>query len=140
LAAVGAPSAFAANLGQTTPSALSARHRPILGQPATFHHVPGRVRLKVDGLKHRPVLLEALRSELAAAAGVTSATANPLTGSLTVHYDSRMPMPDAVSALLRCCSPGWHNGSSPPWGEQIGTRLGEWLVENLAVALIAALV
>jgi hypothetical protein len=51
-----------------------------------LHFVPGRLRLKIRALRHRRKAAEA-EAKVAAIPNVTTATANPLTGSLTINFD-----------------------------------------------------
>jgi hypothetical protein len=50
------------------------------------HFVPGRLRLKISQLKHRPRAAEA-EVYCSAIPGVKSATANHVIGSLTINFD-----------------------------------------------------
>jgi len=50
------------------------------------HHVPGRMRLKVDAAKGNDALLEDIRQTLVAVPGIHDITVNASTGSVTVHY------------------------------------------------------
>lgn len=50
------------------------------------HHVPGRMRIRVDGGKQNPHILDHVRQSLVEADGVTRIEANRDTGSLVVHY------------------------------------------------------
>lgn len=52
------------------------------------HYVPGRLRLTISELRHRRRAAEAEACVLAIPA-VTEAVANPLTGSLTIHFDQQ---------------------------------------------------
>lgn len=139
-AAIVVPGALSSSSNEAALLRILARHRAALGGQPYLHHLPGRLRLKAEGLKRNPALLEAVRSELAAVPGVSSAAANPLTGGIIVHYDPLVLASDALTTLLEYCSPARCDGIIPSWGEQVGTRLAEWLVEKLAVALIAAIV
>jgi heavy-metal-associated domain-containing protein len=51
------------------------------------HAIPGRIRLKIRALRADPALASRLEDLLVGAAGVRRAEANPVTGSLLVHYD-----------------------------------------------------
>jgi hypothetical protein len=59
-------------------------------QAHVVHHIRGRMRLKVKTAKNRPHALEQIRTALSEVSGVSSASANPLTGSILLHYQ---PMP-----------------------------------------------
>jgi len=51
------------------------------------HHVPGRVRFKVPGLRDDEVLMRALPAALTAHDGVDRVDVRPASNSLIVHYD-----------------------------------------------------
>lgn len=51
-----------------------------------FHFVPGRLRLKISELKHRPRAAEA-EVYCSAIPGVKNAAANHVIGSLTINFD-----------------------------------------------------
>jgi len=121
------------------------------------HHVPGRLRVRVPGVKGN--LEEAVwwEKRIRAQRGVKNVQASPLTGSVLVHYD---PATASVSTLsqMMLCSAGTETVSralsaSPPpsanerRNQQIAThivmavagRVMETAVERAAVALIAAI-
>ena len=119
---------------------LLARIRTSLGTPLEFHHVAGRLRLRAGALKQDTAKLDAIRAELEGLPGVRSAAANRITGSIVVDYDVSVLHPDTVStALSECHLEAWPAGV-PSWADQIGAKLAEWLLEKLAVALIAVVV
>ena len=119
---------------------LLARIRTSLGTPLDFHHVAGRLRLRAGALKQDTAKLDAIRAELDALPGVRSATANRLTGSIVVDYDVSVLHPDTVSTALAECRSETGPASVSPWADHIGDKLVEWVLEKLAVALIAAVV
>jgi hypothetical protein len=138
--AAAVPSAVSSNSSETDFLRIFARQGLALGTRPDFHHVPGRLRLRAEGLKRDPAKLEAIRSEFAAVPGVRSATTNRLTGSVIVDYDPLVLAPDTLSAALREYRSGTEQDGLPSWGEHINAKLIEWLLEKLAVALIAAMV
>ena len=50
------------------------------------HHVPGRMRLKVDAAKGNDAMLEDIRQTLSNVPGIHDIEINASTGSVTVHY------------------------------------------------------
>ncbi len=65
-----------------------------------IHNVPGRLRVKIPGLKGDPergrqaaVLIEAMD-------GVDTVTVTPLTGSVIVHYDPETAIPSRILDAL----------------------------------------
>ena len=51
------------------------------------HQVPGRVRMKIPSAKGNPELLQQISETFAVIPGIEHVTANPLTGSVVLHYD-----------------------------------------------------
>jgi hypothetical protein len=127
---------------------LFALDRVPMGTPLDFHHVPGRLRLKADALKKDSAKLNAVCRELDAIPGVRSVTPNRLTGSILVHYEPLILRPAALSAALQECRlpPADEAGVVAQFGlaERLAgfatQKLLQWLVEKLAVALVAAVV
>jgi hypothetical protein len=68
---------------------------------AYLHHVPGRLRLKIASLKGDPDAAAAAQRDLSAVPGIITATANPVTGSLTIHYCEREIDADRLWGILR---------------------------------------
>jgi len=68
------------------------------------HALPGRIRLKVDTIKHDAQRAEELGSKLRTVPGIRSVEANPVTGSLLLTYDESpadsMELPFAVAQSL----------------------------------------
>jgi hypothetical protein len=64
------------------------------------HHVPGRLRVKTPALKRSPARAERVCAAVTALQGVSSAEANPVTGSLVVTYDPLRADPRGVLARL----------------------------------------
>ena len=55
-----------------------------------IHALPGRVRLKVAGIKNNPGLAQEIKQRLSSKAGVSRVQINPITGSVLMHYDPRV--------------------------------------------------
>jgi hypothetical protein len=51
------------------------------------HQVPGRVRMKIPSAKGNAELLQQISETFAVIPGIEHVTANPLTGSVVLHYD-----------------------------------------------------
>ncbi len=58
-----------------------------------LHETPGRLRIKIPGLKGKTQAVESVREELLELAGVEEVTANAFTGSIVVIHDR-----DAIGA------------------------------------------
>jgi cation-transporting P-type ATPase C len=63
--------------------------------------VPGRVRWHSSALHHQPRRAAAVEDAAGGFIGVTSAHAEPLTGTLLVHYDTRITTMSEVEAAVR---------------------------------------
>jgi len=71
-------------------------HRRLSVVPVSVS-VPGRARVRVAALRGEPALARALEARLSGVVSVRRVTANPVTGSVLVHFDARRL---AVSRLL----------------------------------------
>lgn len=100
-----------------------------LGVIRIAHSLPGRVRLKLDGLRRNPVLAQTLEQRAAAISGVLAARANPLTGSLLIHYDCRLiPSLGALEQRLEALDavlPGPTFPAVPETGDDDSPRVKE---------------
>ena len=52
------------------------------------HQVPGRIRLKVPGVKDNPELIDQIKQMFAGIPGIEDVTVNPATGSVVLEYDT----------------------------------------------------
>jgi cation transport ATPase len=52
------------------------------------HQVPGRIRLKVPGVKDSPELIDQIKQMFHVIPGIEEVTVNPTTGSVVLHYDT----------------------------------------------------
>ena len=66
-----------------------------------IHHVPGRLRVRVARVRRNPELAEAVRRAMERVEGVQSAEANPLTGSVVLHYNPASTSAGALLSALR---------------------------------------
>jgi len=123
------------------------------GEPGTFefeiaHHVPGRLRLRSAVLKGNALASEEARRHLAQIVGVTSARANPSTGSVLLEYDPNVISPSNVSDVL--ATHGYALGASEVeteagtgWADKLASGARDWMInalaERLALAMISAL-
>ena len=65
--------------------------------------VPGRLRVRVEGLRRSPALAARIADRLGALAPVASARANPVTGSVLVLFDvTRVTTDQLVIEIVRC--------------------------------------
>src|SRR5262245_48251055 len=81
------------------------RSKPITPRPVVpvSVSVPGRARLRVDGLRNRPAMKFHLEDQLLGHASVRHAKANPVTGTLLVLFDFRsLTVPDLIITIARC--------------------------------------
>jgi len=54
------------------------------------HHVPGRLRLKIEAAHDNPALLESLKQVFAGVPGIDAIVVKPDSGSLVLQYDPRL--------------------------------------------------
>lgn len=66
-----------------------------------IHHVPGRLRLRTQRLKRDHRRAGEIEEALRGLPAVTSAEVNPLTGSVTVHYDRAITDLAALTEILQ---------------------------------------
>ncbi len=52
------------------------------------HQLPGRLRIKLDHTSRAPQTMHAIQHGLAKRKGVKAVSADPTTGSMTIHYDT----------------------------------------------------
>jgi hypothetical protein len=64
------------------------------------HAMPGRVRLKVDKVKGDPAFAQKAQDKLGRMPGIKRVEAQPLTGSVLVHYDAAALLADGALAAL----------------------------------------
>jgi cation transport ATPase len=110
------------------------------------HFVPGRLRLKISTLKNQRKAAEA-EANVAAIPMVTSAVANPLTGSLTINFDRQQLSIGDLWEKLRTL--GYVSENRPDlavdspdvdrFGRVLATALIEAVVQHSAQALVRAL-
>ena len=119
-----------------------------------IHHVPGRLRVKIPGLKGDPERGRKAADLIEAMDGIDTVKVTPLTGSVIVHYDPDLAMPSRIldalkangyfeqigknTALIRTA---FERKVSP---EAVFRQVLQWLVEKAlersGQALLAALI
>lgn len=65
-----------------------------------FHNVPGRLRIRSSRIKANPQLIERVQALLGQHVAITSTAANPVTGSVLIHYDPTAISQKEILALL----------------------------------------
>jgi len=118
-----------------------------------YHEVVGRLRVKHPVLKGDQIRCEEVQDFLARHLGVETVSANPVTGSVIVHYDPKVAHAEGIKALLaargcfcpeRAVTAGQHFDTS---AERLGQLLGQALLNaclervfgSSALSLITAL-
>lgn len=105
------------------------------------HHLPGRLRIRIPGLKRNAVMAQSLRDTLCRIRGIQSVDANLLTGSLLVYYDPAVSNASAVlsaAGLDTAAEPS----SLPPitrFEEKIAGAILWYAIEKAIPLVIAAL-
>jgi hypothetical protein len=110
------------------------------------HFVPGRLRLKITTLKSQRRAAEA-EADIAAIPMVSSAVANPLTGSITINFDPQQLSIGDLWEKLRTLGYVSENRPEPSmdspdmdrFGRVLASALIEAVVQHSAQALVRAL-
>jgi hypothetical protein len=95
------------------------------GEIRIVHAIPGRVRLKVAGLKATSSLGVTIQTRLRAVPGIRAVETNPLTGSVLVFFD-----PEALTAPASLLTLSETLTDLFPELDQ--TKLAEFLTQSLA--------
>jgi copper chaperone CopZ len=98
-----------------------------------FHHVPGRLRIRSEKVKGNRVAADQICRSLGRVGGITAIKANPLTGSVTITYDSSATDEQAVCRMLQ--KQGYFDGTPrPALAEQmpgVDPKHAQWVVKLL---------
>jgi copper chaperone CopZ len=117
-----------------------------------IHHVPGRLRVKTATIKGQGVIADKAIAHLGGVQGITSAAANPVTGSIVVNYDAAKVSAERVLESLRqggyirdtVHAPLLRPAAGPRIAERVSdtvlNKLIETMVERSAAALIGAII
>ncbi len=65
------------------------------------HRLPGRVRLRPDGLHRNPAQKERIEQRLTRQPGIRAVAANTLTGTVLIHFDPTMSIEEVQARLVR---------------------------------------
>lgn len=102
------------------------------------HHVPGRLRIHTAAVKRNPEAAAFARQRLSAMAGVLSAEASTVTGSVTLRYDPATISHHDIFAELRRA--GYSHGSpaedGPPGPESIVNGYADVVAEKIAAFVV----
>lgn len=113
-----------------------------------IHHLPGRLRVKSPHLKGDAGRAHAAREQVSGLDGVLGAEANPITGSLLIHYDlNRVGAEALLDALRRQGHLAAHTplpgipvpGYAQRLADTMVHKLVETAIERSATALLAAI-
>jgi hypothetical protein len=110
------------------------------------HALPGRLRVKLTDIKRAPDAARKLEERLRQEPGVAEAVANPVTGSVLVHYDPQRTSSQTILAQLApygtfppsTSAPTPRFGFSSQIGREIGKELGKELVKRALVEMLPA--
>jgi hypothetical protein len=98
------------------------------------HAIPGRVRLKIPGIKTNPARADDIREWLRTLSGIRQAAVNPNTGSVLILYDQEDQ--DSVLASVGTAFPDldvseWQDRWAPsPDGDPSRPALAEHIVDS----------
>ncbi|MGD0397785.1 MAG: HMA2 domain-containing protein [Syntrophobacteraceae bacterium] len=123
-----------------------------------LHHVPGRIRIKIPGIKGKPFYAQELGKKLQLISGVCLVSVNSLTGSVLAYYDENSTdacaITDMVSRetgvdLSQVPSPDkYMDDALSKTGQMVGQTIGKaalgiaigQLFEGSPLALLAAVI
>jgi hypothetical protein len=108
-----------------------------------MHHLPGRLRLRSPALKGNSLASEEARANLAAINGVTSAAANPTTGSLLLQYDPATVAPERIIHVLAAhgfVTAEQSTAREGSWTNRLATAAEGWILDALAERLVLAMI
>ena len=106
------------------------------------HALPGRLRVKLAAIKKAPAVAEHLEQVLRRERGVVDVVANPVTGSVLVHYDHQQTGSRAI--LARLAPYGLASTTAPlssplaDFSNQLGKELGKELVKMALAEMLSA--
>ncbi len=119
-----------------------------------IHHIPGRLRVRVTCLRGNEEKTRAITNRLGSVAGVRSAVVNPLTGSVTLHYDTFQTNSSVLLEFLKAeigvdaqipanTAGGAFTRSGVDLQKRVGKAIAAYVVEKAIerslIALVAAL-
>jgi hypothetical protein len=64
------------------------------------HHIPGRLRVKIPGIKGKVFMAYRIQDSIGRLAGVHEVTVNSVTGSVLIHYDPEARQPRSLLDAL----------------------------------------
>jgi heavy-metal-associated domain-containing protein len=111
-----------------------------IAPPGWVHALPGRLRVKVAAIKKAPAAAAAAERALRQERGIIDALANPVTGSILIHYDPERACPQTVLAHLARLGLSAAAPAPSPLSEfsnELGKTLGKELVKMALVELIS---
>lgn len=121
-----------------------------------LHHVPGRIRIKIPGIKGKTFYAQELEKRLRVISGVYLVSVSPLTGSVLAYYDENSTdaraITDVVSRetgvdLSRASAPDRDEAFSKT-SQMVGEKIGKaalgmtigQIFEGSTLALLAAVI
>lgn len=117
-----------------------------------FHEVPGRLRIKINELKHQPLRAQQLESLFTEMTGVDRVAVNVSTGSMKVFYDPKMVNSGQLMNVLQAAGVRIEDRRSDPESDRFAIRASQvlgramvnWAVsktlESRGLGLLAALI
>ncbi len=111
-----------------------------------IHHIPGRLRLKLDQIKRQPLQARKIQAAIGSIDGVLAVSVNVTTGSVLIRYEAARINGESLLRTMRetgllpppqAREPQRRHASSPV-AEKVADMLVEKLIERSAIALIGA--
>lgn len=104
---------------------------------SAMHHVPGRLRIRLSGVKGNRDRAHSIQLELEVLAGVTDAESNIRTGSVIVRYDPKLTNVRAVLLALdlKRVSP---TSANPPVRKPVNDQ--KKIAQQAALAILSVFV
>ncbi len=103
-----------ANPAQPPAEPAAATQRSVAGVVVLHGEVPGRLRLRVEGLKRSAACKRSLEDGLPAVPGVRCCQASIWTGTVLVHFDPDTPIERVIAAVARTAPAAAANSGPGP--------------------------
>lgn len=109
------------------------------------HMLEGRIRIRVPEVKGSPDRAREIETQIRLMDGVDAVNANPVTGSVLIHYDARRTMMADITETLRTwgylrhAAPATADpwlGTTRGWGDVMLRATTEFALQQLLTVLV----